>query len=289
MNEVQAQEQTEMTASHDAFQEGFHSKHFDARFRLNLRGLKKEYESFNEFQLLKKCIVSVKGKNFLDLGCATGELYRYLNAYYSELKYHGVDISQPSISRAKVKYPEGQFCLIGEERSVTEEIQRLNIDCDILFSRDVVVHQARPFEFLQEIIQIPKEALIIRTRTRDKGATVLDPDASAQFYCGNWVPYMILNVDEIVECVRSCTNIEELQIVKNPMVLGGYHGRYVDKDCFYPETGTAETAIYLKKSPTAVKNPVINITENKETAIYSGVFSKKPQFLFKALLNRLVR
>ena len=275
-------------ATHESFQDKGHAKHFDARYRLNLRGLKKEYESFNEFQLLCKYKSHINGKNFLDFGCATGEMYRYLQHYHSDLKYFGLDISIPAIQRAKDKYPMGNFIVISEDIKISKQVEKLKFRPDILFSRDVVLHQAQPFEFLKELVGISNSALILRLRTRDKGKTVLDPELSAQYYCGKWAPYMILNIHELIDVIRSCTNIDTLHILKNYVVLGGCHGRYLDKECFYSETGTAETAVFLKKSELAVVNPRIEISHNEEKAIYSGILNKKPYYALKALQQRIL-
>lgn len=274
---------------HEAFQDEFHSRHFDARYKLNLRGLKKEYESFNEFKLLLRFKSVLRKKIFLELGCATGELYRYIKHYHEDFIYYGLDISEPAINRARAKYPSGNFFLINENNSICEEVKKLQINPNILFVRDVVIHQIHPFEFLRQIIQIPKDLVILRVRTRDKGNTVLDPELSCQFYCGKWVPYLVLNIDELIDIIRSCVKFETLCIIKNYMQLGGYHSRYLPKECFYSDTGTAETAVLLKKSDSFVKDPKIEIEQRKEEVIYSNVFCKKPAYLIRTLLKKIVR
>lgn len=44
----------------------------------------------------------------LDVGCGTGDLYEYLLQYENVL-YTGIDIFEPGIKKAQMKFPEGDF------------------------------------------------------------------------------------------------------------------------------------------------------------------------------------
>ncbi len=76
---------------------------------------------------------------------------------------------------------------------------------------------------------------------------------------------MILNVDEVVETVRKARNVNRLIIVKNYRQLGGWNNRFLPKDCYYPETGTAETAMYVEFSKDEMADPRIMVRERKDS------------------------
>ena len=64
-----------------------------------------------------------------------------------------------------------------------------------------------------------------------------------------------MNLDEIIRHVLDVRPRAELRVLRNRTILGGWHYRYLPKDCCLEETGTAETAIgvFLKTSqPTRV-------------------------------------
>ncbi len=86
---------------HEAWYEPRHAELFDGWSKLSSRRLRKVYESFNEIRLLIENQRSINGEEFVEVGCATGELYRYLRYYFPKLKYSGFDISQPATYRAK--------------------------------------------------------------------------------------------------------------------------------------------------------------------------------------------
>ena len=92
-----------------AWQEDVHAKYFDGRARYSLQDLRGLYESYNETQLFLENKQSIQGHDFVEIGCATGELYRYLRWCHPEFSYRGFDISRPAIERARQKYPDGQF------------------------------------------------------------------------------------------------------------------------------------------------------------------------------------
>ena len=135
----------------------------------------------------------------------------------------------------------------------------------VVLARDVVLHQPNPFEYLSQILSLAKEVTILRIRTRDQGTTVLDPELSCQRYNNNWVPYMILNIDESIEVICRTIPVKQLFIVKHYTQLGGWHNRFLPKDCYYPETGTAETAIYIERSEDIHSQPEITISSRRDS------------------------
>jgi hypothetical protein len=57
------------------------------------------------------------------------------------------------------------------------------------------------------------------------------------------MPYIIINVDELVAAIRTDAPQAEIRIIRHRSVLGGQLHRFVPKDCYLAETGTAESAV----------------------------------------------
>lgn len=242
-----------------------HAVHFDSMFDWPDRAVRRYYESFNDIQLLCDHKTGLQNTRLVEIGCATGDLYRYITRYHNELAYVGIDISTPAVERARAKYPDGRFFVVNES---LDGIETHCPDAGILYCKDVVLHQTDPFGFLRRLLEIPNQAAVIRLRTRDRGNTVLDSDLSCQSHYGGWVPYMILNLDEMVETILDARPITRLEIVRHYIVLGGWNGRYVPKDCYDPATGTAETAVYIRFAGAAEPDrpPEITIGARKESS-----------------------
>ena len=90
-----------ISTTHEAWHQEVHAVHFDAWYKLSTRELQKAYESVNEVRLFLENKSFIKGREFVEIGCATGELYRYMKAFHPEFQYRGFDISEPAILRAK--------------------------------------------------------------------------------------------------------------------------------------------------------------------------------------------
>ena len=88
---------------YDAFQKPIHAEAFDRQSYLSLKDLRKTYESFNEMHLFNKYQSLIKEPKFLEIGCATGELYRYMKAYFPRFEYYGFDISEAAIGSCEGK------------------------------------------------------------------------------------------------------------------------------------------------------------------------------------------
>jgi 2-polyprenyl-3-methyl-5-hydroxy-6-metoxy-1,4-benzoquinol methylase len=223
-----------------------HAVVFDYLSRMPSYFVKKFYESFNECRILNKFQGDIKGRKFFEVGCATGELYRYITNNMNQFQYHGFDISKPGINRAKSKYPKGNFHQL---TSGFEEIKQKFGNPDVVWCRDVVLHQMDPYEFLSNLIDLSKEVIVLRLRTRDVGETVMDVDASCQLHWDKfWVPYIVLNIDEMIEKISQAKNIKRIIISRNYEVLGGHNFRFLPKELFFKSSGTAETAVYIQKT-----------------------------------------
>ncbi len=81
----------------DALNDKTHAEVFDNMSPEPNLILKNHYESFGEGKLLKKWKPHHGKGKFFEIGCATGELYRYIHNYRRDLDYKGFDISEPAI------------------------------------------------------------------------------------------------------------------------------------------------------------------------------------------------
>jgi trans-aconitate methyltransferase len=64
---------------------------------------------------------SIQGNNLLDRGCATGEFYRYVRSVLPRFRYHGCDIDEQLVNRARQKYPGAHFFESAEDLSNIRE------------------------------------------------------------------------------------------------------------------------------------------------------------------------
>lgn len=256
---------------HTSWHKEDHAEGFDGWSRLSTRELKKVYESFNEILLFKINKASLSGRTFVEVGCATAELYRYMKRYHPDFQYIGFDISEPAIHRAGKKYPNGAFYVCDTQLSTIKD----HISSpSVVFARDVVHHQPDPWASLTQMVQLATEAAILRIRTRDLGETVLDPELSCQRVYGSWVPFIVLNFEETVEAIKRSANVSQVSFYKHYQILGGHNGRYLPKECYHPETGTAETAVYVQLSEEPVSEPRILVTERQDSDPHLNIVEK---------------
>lgn len=234
-----------MSELHQAWADREHAVHFDALSRVPGFVLRKAYERFNEIQMLNEMLDTRAGSvRFLEVGCATGELYRYLRSRYPRVSYVGCDISKPALERARQKYP-------GEGRFVETDVELravANIRPDIVFCRDVAHHQPDPVAFIRKLYDLTNWLLVMRIRTRDEGVTVRDVALSCQLNYGVWAPFIIVNSKEIIEDVQKfIPRPSRVQLTKHHMVLGGQYARFLPKECYFEHTGGAESALVIEK------------------------------------------
>jgi SAM-dependent methyltransferase len=236
---------SELIGYYDAWKAKGHVQLFDIWSRVPLFVLRDRFERFNEVLLLNTWLEGYDSSfSLLEIGCATGEFYRYFSARYPKAPYVGCDISEAAISRAQEKYPApGRFVHTDENLNSVGGLKP-----DVVFCRDVILHQPDPFAFLQKLYSLTQGLLVLRLRTRDVGATETDPEKSCQLNYGIWAPYIVLNCQELVSHIKHFAPPPcRIHLVKHYMVLGGQHARYIPKECYFPETGTAESALLIQK------------------------------------------
>lgn len=70
--------------------------------------LERRWDSVPQQKAKMKLVSSlVAGKSVLDIGCGTGDLYRYLNP--EKMEYLGVDQSEDMLKRARLRNPSAKF------------------------------------------------------------------------------------------------------------------------------------------------------------------------------------
>jgi len=232
-----------------------HLQTFDVWNRQSDLAFNFAYGCFSEQRYLKSVVLFEKNPQILDVGCATGTTFRYVSNVLGDraIDYLGVDLSQPAIDRAKSLYPKGNFRKKQHEKIIAFTGKRY----DIVFSRDTILHQTHPYEFLQELLDAAGRCLIIRLRTRDQGKTLLDVEQSCQMHYDRfWMPYIVLNTDELLDFLKSDPRVSKITLNRSYEVLGGQNYRYLPKDLYVEATGGAETSMMIELSDDGVKNNV---------------------------------
>ena len=272
----------------EAWNDQTHAEHFDFMSAEPKFILKKHYESYGEGKLLKKWKPHNGRGGLYEVGCATGELYRYIHNYRRDLDYKGFDISEPAIERAKQKYPDGNFYKLV---SGLDEIVNSFGQTEAVWCRDVVLHQKDPYLFLDKLIDLAKEALFVGLRTRDVGDTEFNTNISRQLHWDKyWVPYIVLNVNELIDRIEAHKDIKLLIIHRAYDVLGGHNHRFLPEELYFSSAGTAETALFIEKG--LRNNAPLNIiyqdipvldqpTHTIHQRIFRKIFSEAYKFLNK--------
>ena len=230
---------------HRDWQDEGHVRLFDSRSTLADRALIGHYRAFSDVLLLEENLSRNPNALLLEVGCATGELSRYLRRQHPGTRYYGLDVSRAALERARQKYPKGRFLLHDPAVPLAETLRSAGLSepVEVVYSKDVVHHQTDPFGFLGQMLDLASTAAVFRLRTRDRGETVLDPELSCQYHYNGWMPYLVLNLQETLDFVRQRRPQCQVKVQRNRMILGGKENRYLPKECYLAETGTAETTL----------------------------------------------
>ena len=135
------------------------------------------YERYNEIKALPATVSSI-----IEVGCATGELARYLRHRYPRARYIGYDISPAAIARARQKCDATFIC---------GHFQDYPTRAALVICRDVVHHQPDPWQFLTDLYRLTERWLIVRLRTGPHTTS------ATQSLYGYAVPYWILSKDDL--------------------------------------------------------------------------------------------
>ena len=240
-----------------------HMKEFNFwNYRSN-RTFNFSYGNFQENKFLIDALRDSTVKSVVDIGCATGTTYRLLrnNFRHSEFKYKGFDISEVAVNHAISLYKKPIFF-----SSNAHDFADLKVsERDIVFSRDTVMHQEEPMEFLKKLIETTSRFLILRLRTRDHGKTNWDVKQSCQMhYDKYWMPYIVINMQELIDFILDVRKPGTIKINRSYEVLGGKNYRYLPKDLYFLDAGGAETSILVDFQVSDAKSTSIEYAQRLE-------------------------
>ena len=197
--------------------------------------------SFRENQILIEKLK--KEDTLLEVGCATGTTVRWLknNNILKSINYLGVDLSDTAIKKAEYLYPNSEF-----QKVDVGPLKDYYNKYDYVFSRDTVMHQQNPFQFLEELIKCAKKSVILRIRTRDNGKTDFNFEDNCQLHYDKfWMPYIVLNIDELIKFLKKLKIVKSIEINRSYEVLGGNVKRLLPKDLYFKSAGGAETTMEI--------------------------------------------
>jgi SAM-dependent methyltransferase len=232
---------------HQAWSQEPHDTHLGTWDKYSASKIVKLLDEFNEWHMFRTLVGQPDLHTFSDVGCATGHSCRFIQKVWPALEYKGFDISVGAIEHAKKLYPNPKTSFQLFDGTVSSQPA---IKSDIVLCRDVIHHQPNPLDMLKDLYDAAGKYLILRMRTKEVGETVYDVELSCQYSYGHWVPFIVFNTSELVDIISSMDpKPSKITVQKQPLILGGVNNRYVVKELYYPETGTAETAFLVDKTP----------------------------------------
>ena len=182
--------------------------------------------------------------SMFDIGCAAGDYYGYLRCLpmFDKLNYQGFDISKTATDAANKFYKTDIFNVIGGDSDLEGK------SADVVLSVNVVLHQMQPFNHLEQIINCTKKYLVVSLRTRDTGETEWNPELSCQRIFGGWVPFMVINTDELYRNIfKFAGGPLKITNFKNRTILGGTGYRFLPKELYEEDSGTAVSTLIIEK------------------------------------------
>ena len=223
--------------------------------------LQNEFKFLLEFRpsLAARCLNFVSNVaqgsviSVLDIGCAAGDYYAYLTCQRAsrKLKYEGVDISRVAIAAANRYYQTDRFQVIDGDEDLEAKTG------DIVLSVDVLQHHPMPIDNLVQILKCAKQYLVVKLRTRDNGETVLDPERSCQRIFGEWVPFIVINTSELYRSILSSVPVPvRISSFKEYRMFAGSGPRFLPKELYLEESGTAVTTLIIEKRDPGQQNEI---------------------------------
>ena len=189
---------------------------------------------------LGRCISEVIDHSAVinELGVGGGRSFQYFrwltqNASHETYDYLGYDIAPACVDFCKEKF--------GNRFELIEEDGRYR-PCDLFYFFDVLVHAPEPLRLIEKVGLSAKKYLCFQTPTRDCGQTEFDVEKSCRLENGVWVPWIVFNVDELIGHLRD-QGFERFLVLKTYKQFAGGGNRYLPREFFDPETGSARTAI----------------------------------------------
>ena len=230
-----------LNKSYEGWDTNDHLNEFNFWNNLSAYEFNFRWGSFRENQILIKILK--KEDTLLEVGCATGTTVRWLknNNILKSINYLGIDLSNAAIKKAEYLHPNSKFKKVnlGPLKSYYNKY-------DYVFSRDTVMHQQNPFQFLEELIKCAKKSVIVRIRSRDNGITDFNFEDNCQLHYDKfWMPYIVLNINELIDFLKKLKVVKSIKINRSYEVLGGQVNRFLPKDLYFKSAGGAETTLEI--------------------------------------------
>ena len=96
------------------------------------------------------------------------------------------------------------------------------------------------------------------------------------------MPYIVLNLQELLEHILAEAPGSEVIVYRHHMILGGFNNRFLPKELYLEETGTAETPVGLFKR--AARPGQVTIRDRSDEA-FMGTWD----YRIKRLAQRVIR
>lgn len=146
-------------------------------------------------------------KNILDVGSASGGMYKIITDLSSNITYEGVDISLELIAEAKKRYPEGTFSLIDGKTLPYNDNQ-----FDSVISFGTTVHETSWKNLISECFRVANNKLLIDIRLSNHPTISSLNLGYVQDGSNIKYPYVVINFKEFLGFVKSLNNIQNVSI-----------------------------------------------------------------------------
>jgi RimJ/RimL family protein N-acetyltransferase len=134
------------------------------------------------FKILSE-LCDLKSKSLLDIGCGTGDFFRWLNDRHIYVKYTGIDLSQDMIAIASKRFTEARFFVGDISSCELEESYDVIVESGIFtFSTQQIFFDTLQRAFEKCRIGVAFNALSSWSPQQDEGECYLDP-AAVLDYC----------------------------------------------------------------------------------------------------------
>jgi hypothetical protein len=92
-----------------------------------------------------------------------------------------------------------------------------------------------------------------------------------------------MNIDEAVDTICKAMPVRNIFIIKRYVQLGGWHNRFVPKECYYPDTGTAETSLFIIRARDETEGPEIRVSVREDSDYVSPLIFRGIDYLRRKL------
>lgn len=116
----------------------------------------KEKDLCTRYDVMLSIVKDINQKNkILDFGCGTGMLYNHiLSKNMTQIEYHGIDINDVLIEKAKSKYKDTSFLVadINQDSSILSDYDY--VICNGIFTEKLQLSHKTMFDFFSNTIKV---------------------------------------------------------------------------------------------------------------------------------------